>query len=541
MSKLQTYKYIDDNKLKKKFEITNMLDNPNLLDQYYKSTLKDFSPNTPSFAYEEPRKNTDSISKLNTHYYGRRNTTEPFQNDLFLGFTDKDPRSIHNEPLMGKYQEQMWHRKDNYKYSFKDDSNYTVPTAGISESQMIKNKKNTFSGFKERYTNFEESNDAWTNSYNAIQSDKSKVYLHDVDDTLSKLTDIKDLQNRRDYISTISLETLPSGWNAVPDQKIKIAKYNNILSQINPRDINILKNKNKQEKDQKNQTLDAEQKLLKQLLLFTENLQNKKQSDFANQDIKYKDSKNEQIRKINKNKEHMKNNELLNTEVDDKKNKLSDLLNDKLFSQKEYNNLNEILKKSIKSNNETFLNKGNNKVNINLKNKNKDDIINELFHQSIKSNNETFLNKGNNKENSNKLSNIKVLKNNNNEFIYYNNEINKDKLNKTNNSNVEIFNYSKITPQYSNNYDSVKQSKENKLNNYDERNNQHRKPNNQSNDALHTDDFETDTKFKESDQKDRKMGIYGSKYLFRKKEYENSMNSENSINESSSLLSRFYN
>ncbi len=535
MSKLQTYKYIDDKKLKNKFEVTNLLESPNILDTYYKSTLKDFTPETAGFAYEESRKNYDSVGKLNSHYYGRRNSTEPFQNDLFLGFTDKDPRSIHDSPLMGKYQEQIWHRKDDYKYSFKDDSDNSVHTAGISESKMQKNKKTTYSGFKERYKNFEESNDAWTNGYNAIKSDKSKVYLHDVDDTLPDLTRIKDLKNRRDVVNSISLEALPAGWNSVPDQKYKIAQYTKLLSQANVKDIDILKNKNQQVKDDKTKTLDTEQQLLKQLFLFTENIKNKKQSDFANQDTKYKESETEQIRKINKNKEHLKNNEILNTETDDKKSKIIDTLNDKLFSKKEYNILNEIMYKVTKSNNSTFLNKGNNKENINIKSKNKSDIINEIFYQIQQSNNDSFLTKGNNKEQFNNKSTIKLLNTNNNEFKYNNNLLNDSKLNQ-NNNNYEVINYSTKISQFTNNYDSAKQSIETKLHNYDnEKNNQHRKPNNQSNDTLHAEDFEIDGDFNESGFKTRKMGIMGTKYNYNQKVYENDMNSDENINDITNL------
>ncbi len=538
MSKLQTYKYIDDNKLKKKFEVTNLIETPDLLNSYYKNTLKDFSPETPGFAYEDSRKNTDSIGKLNTHYYGRRNSTEPFQNDLFLGFTDKDPRSIHDGPLMGKYQEQIWQRKDDYKYSFKDDSDNSIHTAGISESKMQVNKKNTYNGFKERYKNFEESNDAWTNGFNIIKSDKSKVYLHDVDDTLPNLTQIKDLYNRRDYINTISLEAQPIGWNSVPDQKVKIAKYTKLLAPLNVRDINIMKNKNQQLKDDKVKRLDAEQKLLKQLILFTEDLRNKKQSNFKNQDIKYKESKHEQIRKINKNKEHLKNTELLNTEIDDKKGKMQEILNNKLFSQKEQNILNEIFYKIQKTNNETFLNKGNNKENNNIKSKDKIDIINEIFYKIHTSNNESFLNKGNNKQLHNNKSSTKLLNKDNNIFIYFNNLLNNDKLQKNNNK-YEVINYSNKISKFSNNYDSVKNSFENKLNNYDnEKNNQHRKPNNQSNDALHHDDFEVDGDFNESGFKTRKMGIMGTKYNYNQKVYENDMNSDNNINDLTNLKTK---
>ena len=536
MSKLGTYKYIDDDKLKKKFEVTSILENTtNVLDTYYKDTLKDFSPDAPTFAYEENRKNNDSNGKLNLHLYGRRNTTEPFQNDLFLGFTDKDPRSIHNGPLMGKYQEQIWKRKDDYKFSFKDDSDHSIHSKGISESVMQKNKKNSYSSFKDRYKNFEESNDAWAPGFKPIKSNKSKVELHDLDNTVINLVNIKDLANRRDAVIDKSLIALPPGWNSVPDQKYKIASYNKLLAQKNIKDINILKNKHFEETDTKINILDKEQQLLKQLMLDISNFKNKKISNFDNQEINYKISKNNQNRTVNTKHEFFKNNELLNTEMDDKKNKIIDTLNSKIFSKKEYDVLNKILHYSEMSNNTNYLSKGNNKELFNNKIKDKEDILNVILRQSIFSNNQTFIDKGNNKYNNNKLSKISFINNNNSEFLYHNNEVNNDQIQK--NSNIyEVANYSNMFKDINNNYKTVKDSIENKLNSYDnEKNNQHRKPNNQSNDALHTDDFDTDAEFKDSGSKDRRNGIMGSKYMFNKKEYENGINEDNNINDMSNI------
>ncbi len=535
MSKLQTYRYIDDEKIRNKFEVTPLIEKSNLLDNYYKNTLKDFSPNEATFEYEQKRTNYDSVGKLNTHYYGRRNDKEPFQSDLFLGFTDKDPRSIHNDPLMGKYQEQMWHRKDDYKYSFKDDNDNSIPTAGISESKMQKNKKSTYTGFKDRYKNFEESNDAWTNGYSFIQSDKSKILLHDVDDTIPDLANVDDIKKRRDYVATMSLNALPKGWDSIPDHKIKIAQYSKLLKAKNLNDIDITKNKSKQINDGKFKDQDTEQQLLSQLLLLAENFKNKKLNQHNSQDIKYSNSKDDQIRKINKNREHFKNNELSTTELDDKKIKLLEALNNKIVTPKEYTVLNEILHKVSTSNNQSYLNKGNNKENKNNKFLSKNDIINEILYNSIQSNNKTFLDKGNNKEYKNKKSNIKTLLNNNSEFLYSNNDINNNKLNK-NDSNYEIINYKMILPKDSNTIENIIISLDEKIQSYDkEKNNQHRRPNNQSNDALHQDDFEVDADFNESGYKDRKTGKIGTKYLFSKKEYEDNIN-DNSINDSGTII-----
>jgi hypothetical protein len=535
-NKGSNYINIDNNRIINKYEITPLLEADIDLNDYQKDILKDFRPDKATFEYEKPRKNTDSVAKLNTHYYGRRCDKEPFQDDLFLGFTDKDPRSIHTDPLMGNMQKHFWHRKDDYKYSFKDDSDNSVPTAGISESKMQQNKKQTYKGFKDRYKNFDESTDAWTNSYNAIQSEKSRVTNNELDTVVPNLNDVEDIKKRRDYVATLSLESLPVGWNAVPDHKIKIAQYTKLLKQKNLNDFNVRKNNNNQTTDNKlSKILDKEQQLVKQLLLATENFINKKISEYNDKfDSKIKISKEIHMRKINKNKEHMKNNEMKYTDLTDKKIVIHDSLS-KLFATN--TNLLNIRKtvsdfNSDKKNNE----KGNNKEMSNKTIKDKKELLTDILIQSIKSDNQTYLNKGNNKSLNNQTQNIKLKNNNNSKFIYNNADVNKKIINVHDNI-YEVHQYSSKLPERHNTYNNDKDNQEKKLQNYNNEKIMHeRKPNNQSNDTLNTSDFENDMKFNESGFKDRKTGKMGSKYMFKQKEYES--DNEDNVNDSNNIIFR---
>lgn len=538
MSKLENFKYIDDKKIINKFEITPIIDTSNTLDNHYRNTLKDYSPEKATFEFEKSRKNTDAVGKLNLHYYGRRNDKEPFQSDLFLGFTDKDPRSIHLDPLMGNYQEQIWHRKKNYKYSFKDDTDNSVHTAGISESKMQKNKKQTYKGFKERYKNFEESNDAWTNSFNQMYEKKSRVLDNELDTEIPDLNDIDDIKKRRDYVATLSLNSLPIGWDTVPDHKVKIAQYSKILKSKNLNDIDIMNNKNKQLKDNKViDNSDQELKLMNQLILLNKNIENKKKENFDNEkyDSKFKISTELYQRTINTNKEHMKNKELLTTELTNKKTILNEELT-KLFkiNNNKYDIRNLISDFTADKKN---LDRGNNKENSNYTNKEKKDIFTDLLYQSILSEKENILEKGNNKENNNIKG--KSTKNDDiqSKFIYENSLLNTDQINKNNNI-YEIFQYSTKLPEINDNiYYNTKTSAEIKLQNYDnEKFTQERKPNNQSNDTLKPEQFENDAEFKTSGEKDRKTGNFGHKYMFKKKEYEQHIEEEDNINDSNNLI-----
>ena len=541
MSKLENFKYIDDNKILNKYEITPIIDVSNDLDDHFRNTLKDFSPEKATFEYEKSRKNTDAVGKLNTHYYGRRNDTEPFQSDLFLGFTDKDPRSIHSDPLMGNYQKQIWHRKDNLKYSFKDDTDNSIHTAGISESKMQKNKKITYSGFKERYKNFEESNDAWTNSFNQIDSKKSKVLRHEMDGTVVNLNSVDDLKKRRDYVATLSLNALPVGWVSLPDHKVKIAQYTKLLKSKNLNDMNIVKNKQNQLKDNKViDNSDKELQLMNQLLLVNENIKNKKKESFENEkyDSKFKISQEIHQRSINTSPEHMKNNELKTTELTDKQLAINEELS-KLFK---INNIKHDIRNLVAdfSADKKNLDRGNNKEVNNITQKDKKDIFVDLLHQTLLSQKDNIQEKGNNKES----NNIKGKSTKNDElqskFIFNNSLLNKDRIN-NNNKIYEVFKYSNKLPEYKSNNEtkfvSGKTGAETKLNTYDnEKNSQHRKPNNQSNDALKPEHFENDMRFKSSGEKDRKTGKMGKKYLFTNKEYETYIDEDDNINDSGNLL-----
>jgi len=516
-----------------------MIDISNNLDNHFRNTLKDFSPEPATFEFEKKRTNTDSVGKLNVHYYGRRNDTEPFQSDLFLGFTDKDPRSIHQDPLMGNYQKQIWHRKDNYKYSFKDDSDNSIPTSGISESKMQKNKKITYQGFKERYKNFEESNDAWTNSFNQIDIKNSKVLHHTLDGTVANLSDVDDIKKRRDYVATLSLNALPVGWLPVPDHKVKIAQYSKLLKSKNLNDIDVIKNKNQQLKDNKViDNSDKELQLMNQLLLLNKNIENKKKENFENDkyDSKFKISKELYQRTINKNPEYMKNNELLTVDLTDKRLTINEELT-KLFkiNDNKYDIRNLIADFTI---DKKILEKGNNKEMSNYTQKEKKDLFLELLYQSLLSQKNNILEKGNNKE----VSNItgKSTKNDNlqSKFIYDNSLLNQKQLNQHNNI-YEVYKYSNKLPEYNNHisYDNTKNTKEIQLYHCDnEKNSQHRKPNNQSNDKLNPDIFENDTEFKISGEKDRKNGNIGHKYMFNNKEYETYIDDDDNINDSGNLI-----
>jgi len=532
-------RYIDEERIFKKYEITPLIETPDLLYDYQRNTLKDFRPDTATFEHEKSRKNHDSVGKLNTHYYGRRSDKEPFMPDLFLGFTDKDPRSISNDPDMQKLQAQVWHRKDNFKKSFKNDADNSITSKMISEPEMQKLKKLTYAPFKDRYKNFEESTDSWTNGFNVMRPLESKVKLHEVDGVIPDLNGIEDIKTRRDYVTALSLQTLPKGWESTPDHKVKIASYTQLLKSKNLKDMKIMKNKNKQVKDNKViDNSDQENQLASQLLLATSNFKNKK-SNMVNKDnidSKFKISQNTQVRKINTRQEHMKNNELKTTILTNKQKVLNEVFTNLYTPDKRKVDIRKAVSDFTgnKNNNE----RGNNKENVNITSKDKKDNLITILHKTIQSNKDTIMNQGNNKETYiNKSKNIKE-ENQQSQFIYKNSLLNKDKLNKNDNT-YEVFQYSKKGPELFNNHSNVQTGVETPLqHNTNEKFTQDRKTNNQSNDTIKLENVENDTTFHVSGSKNRKIGAFGNKYMYNKKEYESSILADDNINDSKTIITR---
>lgn len=535
--KTKNIQYIDKERIFNKYELTPIIESTDILDDYHRSTLKNYEPDAPTFAYEEKRKNTGSVEKINSRIYGRRAPAEPFVADLFLGDTTPDPRSISYQPNMTKYTSQIWHRKDDYKKSFKNDSDNSVHEAGISEGQMNANKKSSYSSFKQRYKNFEESTDAWAPSVVVNNSNKSKVQDNELDGLLIDMQDNENLKYKRDYVNELSLKSLPKGWDSVPDHKIKIANYSMLLKSKNLNNVDIIKNKNKQEVDGKApDTPDVENKLASQLSLISSNFISKKKEGFvAGKDTKFKSSSETQIRSINDAKEYFKNQDLNNIEITHKTQQISDT-----FTKNYSSNSN--IPADIRKNVSEFvvnknIDKGNNKESNNFSNKAKKDIITDALRNSLMTNNDSFINKGNNKTLFN--NNLRNSSNDkrNSRFVMASSEINKDVLNKS--GNFEVFNYkSSINKSDFDNFSNMKTGIDSTIVLLDnEKELVQRNLGNQNVDSLTTGSFATDTEFNSSNANfaaTGSVGVMGNKYQTRHKEYETSIYT-NTANDSTSF------
>lgn len=535
--------YMDSTRIINKYEVTPLIESGDILDNYYRETLKNFEPDTPTLASDEKRKNTDSISKLNVRQFGRRAPKEAFAPDLFLGDTTKDNRSIHNGPMMGDYQKQIWHRKDNFKKSFKNDADNSIPSEGISEGKMLKNKISTYKGFKERYKNFEESSDNWITGYNMKAAKVSKVENSEFDNTTVNLNDVADLKSRRDYVTMLSNQALPKGWESTPDHKLKIARYSKNLKSKNLNDVDLRKNRDKQSADIKiAEKADMENQLVSQLSTTIENFKNIKKESLNVGVSSLKDSKISQFRNINKSKEYLKNKELENTELTDKKSSFTE----ELTKAYKPNNLKVDVRKIISdfSGDRQNYTEGKNlsgKENFNTKSRDNKELLTDILRKSIASNNTNYLDKGNNKVLSNNTSADINNVMQQSKFLYTNSDINKDVLNKAK-EDFEVFNYKTRQPELFSTYENDKSSIERVLQATDkEKLLEQRNLGPQQSEIQKAENFEIDTDFSKSGEVNMAAGTVGnmgSKYMFKDKQYESSISESNNINDRSVSIKR---
>ena len=228
--------------LLKKNEITDLPlseDDTETMHNHMRNLLVDHRPDRPFLESDQPRSSNIpgsgfmSEQMINLRTSGALTTEDPFLPDgLFLDweFTERDPRSTSTDPDMTKYVDQERARGSFFRYS--PDADYSVPERGINPVQMINNINSGFYPTKDRMQIFDESYDSWHNGGTVQRvkkgGDSGKTTQ---DGTLVDLAEAS-YSNRQDATTKLSNDPLMAYRHAVPDQRVKIARYgNNRISQ----------------------------------------------------------------------------------------------------------------------------------------------------------------------------------------------------------------------------------------------------------------------------------------------------------------------
>lgn len=234
--------------LEDKYEITLIDEDPDRSNQFMRSTLKDFRADPVLFESDNPRTNAmTSIGALNLRLHGSRgNTSGPNHSEMFLGFTDHDPRGTATDPDFKKYTEDSWKRRKRTEMNlFPDKGEDRITQGGTSESHIAEIKKQMFYPVKDRLKIFSTEKDGELLAGRPYET--TKPMLHGVRAT--DIDPINKLQNHQDFLTgSDGLYRMPDHTvlgslyvapfqKQQPDHQIKVAKYGMIKRGLHIYDI----------------------------------------------------------------------------------------------------------------------------------------------------------------------------------------------------------------------------------------------------------------------------------------------------------------
>lgn len=221
--------------LLRKQQQTCIYESPYMVEDYQRGLLRDFKPDTPFFASDQPRGGVDkngtprggyqSTATINLRSGARTLTDSYLPEGTFLDyqFTEKDPRGVALDPDYRKGVDQQYSRKDLYNY--RDDSDNSVPEQGVNPWVMQSNIRNSQVSTKEYLRIFSTEFDNFTNGiigpgFNPPVSVAENVQ----DDQVIKDPAHAPNRTRMDVTNNLSNDT-SIGWRRTTDHRFKVEKY----------------------------------------------------------------------------------------------------------------------------------------------------------------------------------------------------------------------------------------------------------------------------------------------------------------------------
>lgn len=163
--------------LASKFEETDAGCTEQAYDDYARTTITNWGPDTNQFEHEGSRgRVTERSGRINLQYYGHRGTADYEKPEMFLGFggpEDHDPRGMAQEPDMKKYVEQSRGRMRFQR--FDSDMSEHVGSGNRSEQRVQRDNQTVFRTVRDRLKVFSRQLDGKRNGLRRVMPHKSDV------------------------------------------------------------------------------------------------------------------------------------------------------------------------------------------------------------------------------------------------------------------------------------------------------------------------------------------------------------------------------
>lgn len=274
------------------------------VEQYFRNTLRDISPDKSFAASGEIRSPSDrnggfhSTERLALRHSGKRTEDDPFLPEgTFLEFSacETDNRGICNQPDFRQFVEQQYARASLIK--FYNDEDFSTTEQGINPVKMVENKTSMFYPVKDRMQIFEESQDSWHNgsSLEARRSGGSDSNKTSLTSDIIDLTD-STVRNRQDATSMLSNDPTIAYRYVTPDHRVKTAKYGMVRANQDQSDQQWDQNRKSTFLDHANMAMIDGQRVNKMLGDLIHDLENRrKYKQLVTQGAAYGDSSTNQI------------------------------------------------------------------------------------------------------------------------------------------------------------------------------------------------------------------------------------------------------
>lgn len=230
----------------KKLEQTCMYEREDQLDDFFRSTLKDRTPDQASLAQDLPRETQNQVRSevMNIRHSAARTPAEPIHPDLFLGFTERDSRGYHNAgPDLKLYADQSRARGRFKDFVSDHGSDWTIPEGTRSELRHIRDLRKTINPTRERFKIFDTSFDSRANPWSGAKTHHaSTIPKTTPDGQILNLNDAQEVNQRKDN-TKLRTDLIKVGYRQTGDHRFAVAQYG--LMRNSERKVNIHDNQYK--------------------------------------------------------------------------------------------------------------------------------------------------------------------------------------------------------------------------------------------------------------------------------------------------------
>lgn len=210
-----------------KSEQTYMYEREDLLDNHFRSTLKDRTLDFPTLAQELPRSTQNALRSdvLNIRHSAARTEAEPIHPDLFLGMTDRDARGYHNAGPDLKISNTHSMARAKYKDTISDHaSDWTIPEGTRSEARVIRDLRNTIKPSIQRLKIFDTSTDSRSTHYGGSNTSHISNIPKLIMD--NQVLNINDVYGSNYKANSTGYDKIQIGYRQQGDHKFSVAQYN---------------------------------------------------------------------------------------------------------------------------------------------------------------------------------------------------------------------------------------------------------------------------------------------------------------------------